>query len=58
MQLNTYKKNTCLSKFELLSAQCIHITNSGTTFCAQYPERKLKLRCCVAIFYFRFKNFV
>ena len=47
-----------LSKFELLSAQSIHITNNGTTLCAQRWERKLELRCCVAIFYFCFKNFV
>ena len=46
------KFNIHSSKFELLSPQCIYITNSGTTLCAQCLERKLKLTCCVAIFYF------
>ena len=38
------------------SVSIIHIINSGTTLCAQCPERKLELRCCVAIF-FLFSNF-
>ena len=56
--MNFEKFNIHLSKFELLSAQCIRMANSGTTLCAQSPKRKLKLKCCVAIFYFGFKNFV
>ena len=32
------------------------ITNGGTTLCAQCPERKLELRCNVAIYYFYLKK--